>query len=39
LHALATGARVIATATCGLAPASNLTIVPAGNADALTEAL
>ena len=39
LHALAAGARVIATATCGLAPASNLTIVPAGNADALTEAL
>jgi hypothetical protein len=39
LHALAAGARVIATATCGLAPASNLTIVPAGNADALTEAI
>lgn len=39
LHALAAGARVIATATCGLAPASNLTIVPAGNAGALTEAL
>jgi hypothetical protein len=39
LHALAAGARVIATAACGLAPASNLTIVPAGNADALTEAI
>jgi hypothetical protein len=39
LHALAAGARVIATATCGLAPASNLTIVPAGSADALTEAI
>jgi hypothetical protein len=39
LHALAAGARVIATAACGLAPASNLTIVPAGSADALTEAI
>jgi hypothetical protein len=39
LHALTAGARVIATAACGLAPASNLTIVPAGNADALTSAI
>lgn len=38
LHALAAGARVIATTACGLAPAINLTIVPAGNADALTGA-
>jgi hypothetical protein len=39
LHALAAGARVIATPACGLAPASNLTIVPAGDADALAEAI
>jgi hypothetical protein len=39
LHALAAGARVIATAACGLAPASNLAIVPPGNADALAEAI
>jgi len=39
LHALAAGAQVIATASCGLAPAGNLTIVPAGNADALTAVL
>ncbi|MGA8532560.1 MAG: VanW family protein [Candidatus Tumulicola sp.] len=38
LHALAAGARVIATTACGLAPAINLTIVPAGNSDALTKA-
>src|SRR5579863_3170999 len=39
LHALAAGARVVATASCGLGPASNLAIVPAGNPDALAQAI
>lgn len=39
LHALAAGASVIASEACGLAPASNLTIVAAGDAGALAAAL
>jgi hypothetical protein len=39
LTALAAGVPVIATAACGLAPQSGLTIVPAGDPGALIEAL
>ena len=39
LHALAAGAHVIASDACGLAPADNLTVVPAGDIDAFTAAL
>jgi hypothetical protein len=39
LAALASGIPVIATDACGLAPQDGLTLVPAGDADALTAAL
>jgi hypothetical protein len=39
LHALAAGAEVIASDACGLAPARNLTIVAAGDADELSAAI
>ncbi len=39
LRALAAGVPVIATAACGLAPATGLTLVPAGNYAALKQAV
>ncbi|HEY0104692.1 MAG TPA: glycosyltransferase, partial [Rhizomicrobium sp.] len=39
LQALARGVPVIATAACGLPPQEGLTLVPAGNGDALTAAI
>ena len=39
LEALAGGVPVVATPACGLGPAEGLTLVPAGDADALREAI